>query len=150
MKARTLPTQEELRELFTYDVETGELFAKIKFSRKTLAGMVLDCQNARGYVHFHYQGLFFYAHRVVWKLQTGEEPKVIDHINWNKSDNRIANLRSVTTSANNRHQQGVKGYYQHSNGRHYAEFAGEFLGGFATAREATERYYARRDELSGL
>lgn len=35
------------------------------------------------------------AHRVIWKLVHGEEPRTIDHINGDPKDNRIENLRSV-------------------------------------------------------
>lgn len=40
------------------------------------------------------------AHRVVWKMFNGDEPAFIDHINGNRSDNGIENLRPATKSIN--------------------------------------------------
>lgn len=44
----------------------------------------------------------YYTHRVIYKLLTGEEPLLIDHINGNPVDNRIENLRSVSNQENAR------------------------------------------------
>jgi hypothetical protein len=45
--------------------------------------------------------LQFQAHRVIWMLHYGSWPqKVIDHINRDRSDNRIENLRDVDVSVN--------------------------------------------------
>ena len=41
-----------------------------------------------------------YVHRVVWKIVTGQDPNVIDHINGDGTDNRWENLRSVTIAQN--------------------------------------------------
>ena len=40
------------------------------------------------------------VHRLVWKMHHGEDPYALDHINNDKADNRIENLRSVTDSEN--------------------------------------------------
>ena len=45
------------------------------------------------------------AHRAAWAIHTGEMPDVIDHINGNRADNRIANLRSVSAIENRRNQK---------------------------------------------
>lgn len=42
----------------------------------------------------------FYAHRIIWKLMHDEEPPCIDHINGNKADNRLCNLRAADYSKN--------------------------------------------------
>jgi hypothetical protein len=47
----------------------------------------------------------YFAHRVIWMLAHGEWPEAdIDHINGDRSDNRLANLRSVSRAENGRNQ----------------------------------------------
>jgi hypothetical protein len=44
------------------------------------------------------------AHRIIWKHVTGNDPEFIDHINHDRTDNRIENLRSVSTVENCQNQ----------------------------------------------
>lgn len=74
----------------------------------------------RGYKTARLAGRKFYAHRVAWFLHYGAWPtNEVDHINGNRSDNRIANLRDVPTSINNRNKakarssaSGLTGIYR--------------------------------------
>lgn len=54
------------------------------------------------YCHGAIDGVHYKAHRVIWKLVTLEEPDVIDHINGDRSDNRLINLRSTNATGNAR------------------------------------------------
>lgn len=51
-----------------------------------------------------------YAHQFAWFCIYNEIVKEIDHINGDRSDNRIENLRSVTHQQNNFNKLNVKGY----------------------------------------
>lgn len=92
-------TQELVKELFDY--KDGILINKINRSNNALskskAGSI-DIQ--RGYVKIGINNKNYYLHRVIWLWHFGYIPKVIDHINGNRSDNRIENLRDVNTQEN--------------------------------------------------
>lgn len=151
MKARKLPTKEELGKFFLYNHTTGGLITKERLSKKTLAGQVLSCRNKKGYIHFNLFGKFYYTHRVIWKMVTGEEPDIIDHINGVKDDNRFENLRSVTTSQNNLNHKDAKGYYVcNKTGKFVVEVQGKTLGRFTDKEKAREVYFEKREELLSL
>lgn len=48
------------------------------------------------------------AHRVIWKMVYGYDPVMIDHINGDRRDNRLVNLREVTNAQNSKNSGRVK------------------------------------------
>ena len=95
-----------------------------------------------------------YMHRVIWEKHNGPVPKgfELDHINGNRADNRLENLRLVTQSQNSAnmhkmqpHSSRFKGvsrykrdgnwqaYYRDERGKHH-------LGYFDTEEEAASAY----------
>lgn len=94
-------TYEQAHRLFSYDPETGVLTWRIHAGRKIRAGARAGTLDRTGYRKVAYQGKVYKEHRLIWLLCTGCWPiNVIDHINRNRSDNRIANLRDVDKFAN--------------------------------------------------
>lgn len=53
-----------------------------------------------GYLHGAVLGTSCRAHRVIWKMEYGTEPRLLDHINHVRDDNRLSNLREVTFKGN--------------------------------------------------
>lgn len=105
--ARPELTAEKLRELLHYDQETGIFTWKVSTSRSVKVGSVAGCQNGAGYLQIRVQSRPYLAHRLAWLYVQREWPKLdIDHINRNRSDNRIANLREVSHKQN--HQNASK------------------------------------------
>ena len=50
-------------------------------------------------------GKKIYVHRLLWFMTHGELPRLLDHINRDRADNRIENLRKVSWSQNNRNRK---------------------------------------------
>jgi len=91
------PTALQLREVFDYDPETGIITRKnsdlCRLNKEGDAGHV----DVKGYLAITTGPYRFAGHRVAWALFYGEWPKkALKHINRDKLDNRIANLREAT------------------------------------------------------
>ena len=94
-------TAEYLRSILDYDQETGIFTWKVSTSRRVKTGDVAGSQNGDGYLRIRLHNRLFLAHRLAWLYHFGEWPEdQIDHINRNRSDNRIYNLREVTNKQN--------------------------------------------------
>jgi len=93
-------------ELLNYDPATGVFTRKIRRGRYQ-AGEVAESL-CHGYTAIRVDGKLHSAHRLAFLVVNGYLPKEIDHINGNKIDNRIENLRPSTRQENKRYT-GKKG-----------------------------------------
>lgn len=114
MAKRQLPSPEVLRQLIRYEPETGKLFWKERdraffpsdwswtvWNKRFPRKPAFTAKTGHGYRHGSVIGFTFSAHRAAWALHYGEWPQgQIDHINNDRADNRIKNLRVVTNSQN--------------------------------------------------
>jgi len=98
-------TQKRLKELLNYDPETG-VFTWISRRGSKAAGSVAGTPHYKqGYIRIKIDGEMYSAHRLAWLYVYGEWPKhETDHINHDRQDNRIENLRSVTRHQNARNR----------------------------------------------
>ena len=155
----------DVKQLFDYlhyDPKTGVFTWKVNTTRNDQIGKVAGNVNARGYRSIWINGLQFLSHRLAWAMSYGEWPTLdIDHINQNKSDNRICNLRHASRSENmfNRgknknNTSGIKGVtFCKCTGMWRAQLTINFkrvnIGRFKTKEEAAEAYNQKAKEHRG-
>ena len=152
-------TADRLRELFDYDQTTG-IFVRRIGVRGGLAGEIA------GYVHstlgYRYIGVdrkVRLAHRLAWLYTTGCWPgNTIDHINGDRSDNRISNLRDVPHRVNCENRKapkadtasGILGVFRNRE-RWVAKIRIQGkqtnLGTYATREEASVAYLAAKRQF---
>ena len=145
-------TQEKLKEYFTYDKDTG------LFTRKLVRSNRVDMDEPVGYNCAGYLQVAiktdktrkYLLHRLAWLYVHGEFPKQIDHINHDRMDNRLVNLRAVTNSTNSKNRSvqslntsGITGVsYDKSRGRWLAQIKVDykkiFLGRFKNKEDAVK------------
>lgn len=91
---------DRIKELLSYDTKTGSLTWKSGTGTRW-AGCVAGSIEVDGYRRIIIDGRRFRAHRLVWALLNGAWPESdIDHVNGDRDDNRISNLRLATRSQN--------------------------------------------------
>ena len=103
-----MPSKEYILDRVRVDLDAGKIYRKKwhgnakSWEYKKLAGS--------GYKALAIDGRDYYAHRIIFYIATGIDPKdkCIDHINGNITDNRPSNLRMVDLSTNNLNRKGAQ------------------------------------------
>lgn len=103
-------TLDELKQLMKYDPISGDLFWLKSINPRAPAGSLAGKNSiSYGYRLISINKIRYRAHHLVWFWFKGEMPKhQIDHINGNKLDNRIENLRDVPQLVNTWNLQSAK------------------------------------------
>lgn len=151
-----------LRSVLDYDPETGIFIWKISPHHTVEVGSVAGGTNQRGYRRHKIKNKHFIAHRLAWFYVYGVWPKnELDHINGNKEDNRIANLREATRSQNQNNMpkkrnntSGYKGVSWHKVNKKWiaqTEVKGRahFFGYYSTPEDAHVAYVNGIKKLHG-
>ena len=125
MKERKKLTQRIVRDALDYNEGTGILKWKIPAGFNTqIVGKTAGSVTEQGYSRLCINGVQIFAHRIIWLYKHGYLPEnQIDHIDRNRLNNRLDNLREVTQVCNSRNSgnpktntSGVKGVYKKDNG----------------------------------
>ena len=98
-------TQLRLKEILHYDCELG-IFTRAKALPPYKVGEIAGHKHHRGYINIRVDGRLYWAHRLAWLYVYGAWPKdQLDHINRNREDNRIANLREASNGENQQNRK---------------------------------------------
>lgn len=119
MATKTLPAQDVLLQLLRYEPDTGKLFWRHRGEEWFKSGVGrytarraaaawntrhADKEAFTGLTHGYHEGAIFRsnyrAHRVIWKMVTGEDPEVIDHLDRDRGNNRWENLSNTSHAQN--------------------------------------------------
>lgn len=123
MADQMLPSQAVLNQFLRYEPDTGKLYWRERTDEMFTGGddrthtvwnsryagkEAFITPNEKGYLYGSIHKQKMKAHRVIWKMVTGEEPDQIDHINGDTADNRWENLRDVEGWQNQRNMKRPK------------------------------------------
>lgn len=150
-------THARILELMNYNPETG-LFSRLGVGRRSNKNGGVGAIYGKGYIGIRVDAKRYLAHRLAWFYVHGQWPSSdLDHINLNKADNRIANLRLSTRQLNSantapRGKSGFKGVI-FFKGRWRAQITinkkFHSLGLYATPEEAHEVYKVAAEKAFG-
>lgn len=154
-----VPSKEELDELFVY--KDGMLFWRHGLDNQVNAGDEAGGVNTCGYVSVSIKDRKYPVHRLIWVMHENEPVEFIDHINRDRRDNRIENLRAATNAENTRNAgirkdntSGVKGVSWRRQNRKWSGkvcFQGQqyHAGYFETKEECAKAVQELRNRLHG-
>lgn len=156
-------SHECLTKVFEYEPESGTFIWKIRASRAVKPGDIAGSLNKNGYLLIKVRKYIYRAHRLAWFYFYGQRPPIeayrIDHIDGNKLNNAIKNLRAVSNAKNTRNHKmyshntsGITGVYFneqsqkwcaqiHTNGKQIHLGSFHFFEDAVKAREAAEIKY---------
>ena len=149
-----------------YNPETGKLYwtGINRHARRAVPGQEAGHLNKSGYLEIRYLGKTIQAHRIAWYLHTGADPGTMfmDHINGNRADNCISNLRLATAAQNAQNSKkpvnaktskykGVSWYPRHAKWQAQIRLNGKstYLGYFYTEEEAFLAYCRAAEQHYG-
>lgn len=153
-------TAERLREVLSYNQETGDFIWRAVNGRRGRPGIRAG-RRAGKYVGITIDGVAHLAHRLAWLYVHNRWPATgyIDHINGDFCDNRIENLREASNGQNMQNQvrahansrSGLLGVSSHKSGRFVASIRRNgkryYLGIYDTPKEAHARYLQAKREI---
>lgn len=149
---------ENLRRCLNYDSVTGIFYWSVEIKngnviRRRVGDVAGSIDKTKGYRRIRVNKKDYHAHRLAWVFHHGRWPKdQIDHINGDRGDNRIDNLRECNQSQNNANTRlksnstsGYKGVYWNKRRKKWSSAIsvdGKFkmLGNFEDPKEAHAAY----------
>lgn len=157
-KMKSELTVQQLKSVLVYNPSSGYFVWTQNASPGVVGKIAGNLSNGYRIISIH--GGSYAAHRLAWLYVYSEWPDAIDHINGDRDDNRIANLRKATPSQNaanmrkpERNTSGLKGVRCLPNGEYTAiitcQGKDHSLGRYETKEEAANAYIAAAKKLFG-
>ena len=156
---------EFVRSVLSYDAESG-LFSWLVSPRRGMPAFsnAGSLSKRYGYVLISLKSSNYLAHRLAWVLHYGEWPTAgldVDHIDGNRANNKISNLRLLTRQGNRQNMRsaashsksGLLGAYFHAKSQRWAatikapNAGSKHLGYFGSAEEAHAAYLSAKRQL---
>jgi hypothetical protein len=158
-----IPLPAEIFDYFQYNPDTGIIRWKIDNGPKNWKGKTVGHLNLKGYIEIRFKGKTYQGHRIAYALghNTLDIPPALDHINCDRSDNRITNLRPATYQENSCNKKkktkttskykGVSWYWRHQKWQAQIRHKGKsiYLGYYHSEEEAHAAYCKAAAELHG-
>ena len=153
-------TQNELKSILHYDEFTG-IFTRLKDSPSAKAGSICNTHSNEDYIVIGVSRKNYKSHRLAFLYVLGAFPvNQVDHKNGIRDDNAWSNLREATNAENAQNKRkpqsnniagylGVRFSVRNKNFVARIKLNGKdkYLGSFATAKDASERYLAEKRKL---
>ncbi len=146
---------ETLLENFEY--KNNDLYWKTPNQGRSL-NRPAGCVKQDGYREINFDRTHYRAHRLVWCYHNGNMPtKDIDHIDGNRLNNNIENLREATHQQNmqnskiqKNNKSGYKGVHFNKRSKKWrAKIQGKLIGSFDTPELAYEAYQEKAKIIFG-
>ncbi|OAN76734.1 hypothetical protein A8B82_15175 [Sulfitobacter sp. EhC04] len=148
-----------LKKALAYNPDTGIFTWKVRVNGRVPAGQIAGSLDKDGYLVIQFKGLRYKLHRLAFAYMGKPVPKLVDHKNRIKSDNRWKNLRPISSSGNALNSEysapnatGFAGVQKSRNKfRADIKLAGKKinLGTFDTAEKAAIAYSKAKKNLHG-
>lgn len=108
MAVQSLPAREILLYYFSFDYIKGLIYWRNPTSNGVKKGQIAGGFNAEGYYVIGINNKRYKAHRIIYFMVTGLQPKEVDHKDWDTRNNCIFNLRGTNKSGNMRNKNIMK------------------------------------------
>lgn len=152
-KFKLLPPKEKILYYYTYDKDKGKLYFNFPITKGKYKRKIGDeAGSGTPYLNVYIENKVYKVHRIIYFLETGEQPVEIDHKDKDKLNNKFNNLRDGTDGVNARNKNpssanksGYKGSFWREKQKKWisqAQFKGKIysIGAYDTNEEAAEAY----------
>ena len=143
-------------EVLKYDISTGLFYWRVHRSKGIREGGLAGHADHRGYTRISIDNKKYLAHRLAWYYMCGEWPDSdLDHIDGDKTNNRVENLRRCTKAQNSynasyaKGSTGIKGVRVKPSGSYDVRVSSKYLGSYKDLELAEFVAMEARESMHG-